>query len=80
MEPTYVPVKTVRNYKVTIIEREYKVHDGTNTVTEDIENVVMDDCVFQATSQELATFEALKQIETSGEVDMTNLKVTARPF
>lgn len=79
-EQMYLPVKTVRNYKVTVVEQKYKVHDATNAVLEDSQDVILDDVVYQATSQELAIYDAMKCIEQAGECDMSNLKVTARPF
>jgi hypothetical protein len=79
-EQVFMPVKTVRNYKVTVVEQAYKTHDSTNAVTEDIETVILDEEVYQATSQELAVFQALTQLATVGDCDMTNLKVSAHPF
>jgi hypothetical protein len=79
-EPMYLPVKVTKNFKVTAVETVYKTHDGTNTVLEQVENVILDEAVFQATSEELATYAALKQIEDVGKVDMSNLKVTSRLF
>ena len=79
-EPTYLPVKTVRNYKVTVVEQKYEVHKGTNTVLEDSQDVILDEAIFKATSAELAKFMALTQIAEVGECDMSNLKVTCDLF
>jgi hypothetical protein len=79
-EPTYVPVKKIRNFKIRAIETVYSLHKGTNMVLEDTENVILDDVLFKGATSELAAFEAMKQIEKEGKCDMTNLKVTVHPF
>lgn len=78
--PMYVPVKKTQDYKVTAVETIYKKHDGTNTVLEITEKVIYDEALFPATSEALASYYAMKDIDEAGEVDMTNLKVTCRPF
>jgi len=79
-EPTYAAVKRIGNYKVTAVETVQKTHKGTNMLLEEIENVMLDEVLFKGTTLELAIFDAMKQIEKEGKCDMSNLKVSARPF
>jgi hypothetical protein len=78
--PIYVPVKKVRNFKVTAIETVYEVHKGTNTVVTDTENVILNEKVYQATSKELAIYEAYKDIEKAGKAKLSDVRVEANPF
>lgn len=79
-EPTYAAVKKTRNFKVTAVETVQKAHKGTNMLIEDEENVILDEALFKGTTQQLAIFDAMKQIEKEGKCDMSMLEITARPF
>ena len=79
-EATFMPVITTIDYEVTAKETIYKSHKGTNQVLEVIEKTVLNKVLYPATSEELAIFAALKDIENVGKVVLSNVKVTACPF
>jgi hypothetical protein len=47
---------------------------------EDEENVILNEELFKAATQELAMFDAMKKVEKDAKCDMSNVRWDCRPF